>query len=76
VALGRRHDARLRELHHQRRQLLTARHSRALPLRVARDRWPFGAGKSFAKFVSKFAMLCIFPLREISCEISYAVHFP
>ena len=35
-----------------------------------------GAGKSFAKFVSKFAMLCIFPLREISCEISYAVHFP
>jgi hypothetical protein len=29
----------------------------------------FGEGKSFAKFVSKFAMLCIFPLREISCEI-------
>jgi hypothetical protein len=28
-----------------------------------------GAGRSFAKFVSKFAMLCIFPLREISCEI-------
>ena len=21
-------------------------------------------------------MLCIFPLREISCEICYAVHFP
>ena len=29
VALGRRHDALLRELHHQRRQLLTARNSRA-----------------------------------------------
>ena len=28
-----------------------------------------GEGRSFAKFVSKFAMLCIFPLREISCEI-------
>ena len=35
-----------------------------------------GVGRSFAKFVSKFAMLCIFPLREISCEICYAVHFP
>ena len=37
VALGRRHDALLRELHHRRRQLLAARHTRALPLRVARD---------------------------------------
>ena len=35
-----------------------------------------GEGRSFAKFVTKFAMLSIFPLREISCEISYAVHFP
>ena len=37
---------------------------------------PLGLDGSFAKFVSKFAMLCIFPLREISCEICYAVHFP
>ena len=41
VALGRRHDALLRELHHRRRQLLAARHrsrhARSLPLRVARD---------------------------------------
>ena len=37
VALGRRHDALLRELHHRRRQLLAARHTRALPLRVTRD---------------------------------------
>jgi hypothetical protein len=28
-----------------------------------------GVSRSFAKFVSKFAMLSIFPLREISCEI-------
>ena len=35
-----------------------------------------GLDRSFAKFVSKFAMLCTFPLREISCEICYAVHFP
>jgi hypothetical protein len=28
-----------------------------------------GEGRSFAKFVTKFAMLSIFPLREISCEI-------
>jgi hypothetical protein len=33
------------------------------------DGFRLGAGRSFAKFVSKFAMLCIFPLREISCEI-------
>ena len=37
VALSRGHDALLRELHHQRRQLLAARRPRALPLRVARD---------------------------------------
>ena len=43
---------------------------------MARGGTWFGADRSFAKFVSKFAMLCIFPLREISCEISYAVHFP
>ena len=35
VALSRGHDALLRELHHQRRQLLAARRPRALPLRVA-----------------------------------------
>ena len=37
MALSRGHDALLRELHHQRRQLLAARRPRALPLRVARD---------------------------------------
>ena len=35
-----------------------------------------GLDESFAKFVSKFAMLSIFPFREISCEICYAVRFP
>ena len=29
-----------------------------------------GMGGSFAKFVSKFAMLCIFPLREISSKLA------
>ena len=41
-----------------------------LSLQRGREGAPqLGEGKSFAKFVSKFAMLCIFPLREISCEI-------